>query len=222
MKVTEHVEHLLRQGKKPKELVELGFPKRVVTRVHRQLRKEKTAVQTKVPEVAPQTKTQLQTPPESPETIATIWQKVQSMANDLQRIDSLIQALSEVTILMAAACESGIYRYQTCKYHESGHCSLHTWNSQDEIPQGIGEPVRVGNEEPQWYVMPYPFYCAMCIAPLENHIDDLEDKLSGDPLSGAKHQFTCNSCGSKGWIAAAIKCTKCGRENYFGWWPKNE
>ena len=45
MKVTEHVERLLRQGKKPKELVELGFPKRVVTRVHRQLRKEKTTVQ---------------------------------------------------------------------------------------------------------------------------------------------------------------------------------
>ena len=77
MKITEHVERLLRQGKKPKELVELGFPKRVVTRVHRQLRKEKTAVQTKVPEVAPQAETQLQTPPESPETIATIWQKVQ-------------------------------------------------------------------------------------------------------------------------------------------------
>jgi hypothetical protein len=222
MKMSKQVEHLLRQGHKPKELEELGFPKRSITRVRRRLRKEKAALKTKTPEGSHQGETQVPTPAESPEDIAIIWQKVQSMANDLQRIDSLIQALSEVTILMAAACESGIYRYQTCKYHESGHCSLHTWNSQDEIPQGIGEPVRVGNEEPQWYVMPYPFYCAMCIAPLENHIDALEDKLSGDPLSGAKYQFTCNSCGSKGWIAAAIKCTKCGRENYFGWWPKNE
>ncbi len=34
MKVTEHVEQLLRQGHKPKELEELGFPKRVITRVH--------------------------------------------------------------------------------------------------------------------------------------------------------------------------------------------
>ena len=49
MKVTEHVEYLLRQGRKPKELVELGFPKLVVTRVRRQLRKHKAAPQTKVP-----------------------------------------------------------------------------------------------------------------------------------------------------------------------------
>jgi ribosomal protein L37E len=222
VKVTEHVERLLRQGKKPKELVELGFPKRVVTRVHRQLRKEKTAVQTKVPEVAPQTKTQLQTPPESPEEIATIWQKVQSMANDLQRIDSLTQALSEVTVLMVAALEFGIYRHETCPYQKDGFCYRQTWSSQDEIPQGIGEPVLVGDENPEWHVKPSPFYCAMCSAPLEDHIDDLEDKLSGDPLSGAKHQFTCNSCGSKGWIAAKIKCAKCGHETYRGWWPEKE
>jgi len=48
MKVAEHVEHLLRQGKKPKELVELGFSKQVVTRVRRQLREEKAAQQVKV------------------------------------------------------------------------------------------------------------------------------------------------------------------------------
>jgi len=43
MKVSKHVERLLRQGKKPKELVELGFPKRVVTRVYRQLREGSTS-----------------------------------------------------------------------------------------------------------------------------------------------------------------------------------
>ena len=37
MKVIEHVEHLLRQGQKPKEPVELGFPRPVVSRVRRQL-----------------------------------------------------------------------------------------------------------------------------------------------------------------------------------------
>ena len=40
MKVTEQVEHLLQQGRKPKELVELGFPKSVVTRVRRQRHKK--------------------------------------------------------------------------------------------------------------------------------------------------------------------------------------
>lgn len=43
MKVTEHIEELLRQGRKPKELIELGFPKSVVTRVRRRLRDEKAA-----------------------------------------------------------------------------------------------------------------------------------------------------------------------------------
>ena len=41
MKVTQHVEHLLKQGRKPKELIELGFPRSVVTRVRRQLRNGK-------------------------------------------------------------------------------------------------------------------------------------------------------------------------------------
>jgi len=50
MKVTEHIEHLLRQGRKPKELVELGFPKQVITRVRRQLEVEKTASQMRTQE----------------------------------------------------------------------------------------------------------------------------------------------------------------------------
>jgi len=72
MKVTEHVERLLRQGKRPKELVELGFSKSVVTRVSRRLREEKAVSQKQVRSGAPQADTQLQTSPESPETMATI------------------------------------------------------------------------------------------------------------------------------------------------------
>ncbi len=78
MKVTEHVEQLLRQGRKPKELIELGFSKSVVTRVRRQLREEKATSEKKVPEKSiPQAGTQLQTPPETPEKSATIWQRLQ-------------------------------------------------------------------------------------------------------------------------------------------------
>ncbi len=47
MKVTEHVRYLLKQGRKPKELVELGFPKSVVTRIRKQLRGEKTTSQSR-------------------------------------------------------------------------------------------------------------------------------------------------------------------------------
>ena len=43
MKVTEHIEYRLRQGRKPKELLALGFPKQTVTRVRRQIEQGKTA-----------------------------------------------------------------------------------------------------------------------------------------------------------------------------------
>lgn len=221
MKVTEHVERLLLQGKKPKELAELGFPKRVVTRVRRKLRKEKATSQQKESKGAPQAETQLLTSPESPETLTTIWQKVQSMANDLERIDSLVKTLTEVTVLIATSRHLGTFRRETCSYQKNGLCMLDTWSSEDEVPQGIGEPVLiVENEKPEWHIKPSPFYCAMCNIPLENHIEVIEDKVSDDPLFGARYHITCKGCGSKGWVAAKIMCTKCGRETYWGWFPK--
>jgi len=222
MKVSKHVEQLLRQGRKPKELVQLGFPKSVVTRVRRQLREEKAASQKKETTGTPQTESQIQTAPESPDKNATIWQKVQSMANDLQRIDVLIQALSEVTTVIAAARELGTYRLETCQHQEGGLCSWQAWDSQDEVPQGIGEPVRVGDDKTVWCIKPSPLYCAMCTTTLEDRIDDVESKASESPLYGAKYRTICNTCGSKGFIAAAVKCTKCGHETWWGWWPKKE
>ena len=222
MKVTKHVEKLLRQGQKPKELIELGFSKSVVTRVRRQLREEKATLQKKEPERASQGEIQLQTTPESPETLATIWQKVQSIADDLQRIDSLIQALCEASIIIAAARRLGTYRREDCPYQKDEICGLWTWGSQDEIPQGIGEPVQFGDESPEWHVKPSPLYCAMCTIPIEDRVDDVENKVSGDPLSTAKYEFTCSECGSKGWIAVKIMCTKCRRETYWGWVAKKE
>ncbi len=122
------------------------------------------------------------------------------MANDLRKIDSLIQALSEATILIAAAREFGTYRHETCPYEKDGFCPLETWASEDEIPQGIGEPVRLDDEELEWYIKPSPFYCAMCSASFEIRLDNIETEVSGNPLSGAKYEITCKACGSKGWL----------------------
>ena len=192
----------------------------VVTRVRRQLREEKATPRARVPEATVHAEAQVQSLPESPEKVATIWQKLQSMANDLQRLDSLAKALSGVTVLMATAQQLGTYRREICPYEKDGLCTLETWSSQDEVPQGMGEPVLVESEKPEWYIKPSPFYCAMCTASLESRLDDMEDKVSDDPLSGARYQITCKECGSKGWIATRIKCTKCGRETYWGWFPK--
>lgn len=43
MKVIQHVKQLLRQGKKPRELRELGFSKVAITRARRQLKEERAS-----------------------------------------------------------------------------------------------------------------------------------------------------------------------------------
>jgi RecJ-like exonuclease len=35
----------------------------------------------------------------------------------------------------------------------------------------------------------------------------------------AKNTYVCASCHSKGKVAARVKCTHCGKENLWGWWP---
>ena len=220
MKVTQHVEHLLRQGRKPRELVELGFPKSVVSRVRRQLREEKATLHPKVPKGKAEAKTRSQASVGSPVEMAPIQQKLASLESAFQKVDNLVKALPEMAALAAAAHELGAHKREDCPYQEDGLCILQTWPDQREIPQGIGEPVLVEEEKPNWYIKPSYFYCAMCTALLEGRMDDVESEVSGDPLAGAKYQITCESCGSKGLIAAAIKCTKCGRETYRGWLPK--
>ena len=219
MKESEHIKKLLRQGKKRKELIELGFSKIIVKREYRKLKEEKANPEKKVPGKVP--KDQLIATP-STDKIEAICTKQESMANDLQRIDGLIQALSEVTTVIAAARELGTYRLETCQHQEGGLCSWQAWDSQDEVPQGIGEPVQADDDKTVWRIKPSPLYCAMCTAPLEDRIDDVESKASESPLYGARYQIICNTCGSKGWIAAAIKCTKCGHETWWGWSPKKE
>ena len=217
MKVTKHVELLLRQGRKPRELVELGFPQSVVTRVRRRLREEKSAARAKVPNGEAGPTNHPQPAAVSTARTAPIQQRQVYRESELQKLDNMVEALPEVAALVAAVRELGAHRRENCPYQEDGHCVVQTWTDQREVPQGIGEPVLVEEEKPRWYIKPSYFYCAMCTAFLEDRVADVESEVSGDPLSGAKDEITCKSCGSKGFIAAAVKCTKCGHETYWGW-----
>lgn len=221
MKATKHVEHLLRQGRKPKELVELGFSKSVVTKVRKQLSKEKAGLQTKMPKGVVEAENRPE-PLASATEMARTQSRPVSAEGEPQKVGKLMKALPELAALMAAAQDLGTRRRQNCPYQEDSICALQTWTSQSEIPQGIGEPVIVKNEVPEWYIKPSPFYCAMCTASLEGRLDDVESEVSGNPLSGVRYRITCKGCGSREWIAAAVKCTKCGREAYWGWCPKKE
>ena len=44
--------------------------------------------------------------------------------------------------------------------------------------------------------------------------------LAATPDYGVRKDFTCSSCGSHGFVAMPMKCTQCGSEGWWGWWPK--
>ncbi len=46
--------------------------------------------------------------------------------------------------------------------------------------------------------------------------------LEGTPDYGVRNSFTCESCGSHGFVAIPMRCTKCDGEGWWGWWPKKE
>jgi hypothetical protein len=137
MKVTAQVENLLKQGKKPKELVELGFPKSVVTRVRRRLREEKAGVQrkrcqgkVKTPPVSggkdnalvPATPTATVPPAFTAEDIEAdpeiVELKKQIRKAELERELGRAKMPLEVAILVAAARKFGERCLEFCDHHK--------------------------------------------------------------------------------------------------------
>jgi hypothetical protein len=37
-----------------------------------------------------------------------------------------------------------------------------------------------------------------------------------------RDEFMCDKCQTKKAVAIHVKCTKCGKENWMGWWPEDE
>ena len=152
MKPTEHVEYLLRQGRKPKELLALGFPKRVITKVRRQLEEEKIAQQVKMTKAGHKAKGCPQPSVVSEGNMETMYKKLASLESELSELKGRIE------LLESARAESA-------------------------------------------------------------SVEDIEARLDDTPAIGLKHRFKCD-CGASGLVALHIKCTKCGKETWWGWFPK--
>jgi len=58
------------------------------------------------------------------------------------------------------------------------------------------------------------------IKKIREEIEKIKKMVESDPLSNLRNEFVCDSCGEKGYVAANIKCTKCGEESWWGWWPE--
>ncbi len=56
---------------------------------------------------------------------------------------------------------------------------------------------------------------------LEEQMENISMKLEATPGCNAGNLFTCSSCGTSGKIASPIKCTHCGQEGWWGWWPRD-
>ena len=39
---------------------------------------------------------------------------------------------------------------------------------------------------------------------------------------GIQKTFKCDSCGSEGFVASQVICSKCGTGSMWGWWPTDE
>lgn len=53
-------------------------------------------------------------------------------------------------------------------------------------------------------------------------LDIIWDNLQSTPGFGARKTFRCESCGTHGYIASQVSCSKCGTSSWFGWWPPYE
>jgi len=57
---------------------------------------------------------------------------------------------------------------------------------------------------------------------MEARVSAISGKLRDTPSYGVRGEFTCESCGAQGSIAIPLKCTRCGKQGWWGWWPATE
>lgn len=55
---------------------------------------------------------------------------------------------------------------------------------------------------------------------VSDQVEEISEKLRNTPVYDMREIFQCNVCDSHGLCAIRVKCTECGRENWWGWWPK--
>lgn len=58
------------------------------------------------------------------------------------------------------------------------------------------------------------------IAEIHQRLDEIFDVFQN--RRDLRDDFQCEHCQSKSLVAFHAKCTSCGKENWLGWWPKDE
>jgi len=55
-----------------------------------------------------------------------------------------------------------------------------------------------------------------------NRLEVISTNLQSTLGYGIKKTFRCDSCGSQGFVASQVVCSKCGTAGWWGWWPPKE
>lgn len=54
---------------------------------------------------------------------------------------------------------------------------------------------------------------------LNDELKKIALNLKGTPGYGIKNSFDCEKCSDHGHVAVMFRCTSCGHERWYGWWP---
>jgi len=76
---------------------------------------------------------------------------------------------SAVMVLVAAAKEIGELNFNCCPHNEDGICTVWSWNTEEEFPDGIAEPVY--DDQGVCGIEPSVLYCAICPIRLEHTVE---------------------------------------------------
>ena len=224
--ISDEILQLLIEGKNSNEIISMGYKKGTVYSTQRKWRQGKIKTPPDVESIATPSNTpraRASQPTNAPLEIESdpeiVQLKKEIRIAELQKQLDRAQAPSEIEILIAAAYKIGCQRHEECVCEDNGLCMVWEWSSKDEVPKDIGELVLEGKDT--WRMKPSPLYCAMCVASLEGAVEKLDDGLAEIPLANIRERFSCE-CGTEGMVAVSIKCTACGRDTWWGQWPKKE
>ncbi|MBN1188538.1 MAG: hypothetical protein JXA46_02185 [Dehalococcoidales bacterium] len=63
---------------------------------------------------------------------------------------------------------------------------------------------------------------AQRVQELSEAVKRISNNLKGTPGYGVKYTFSCEKCSDHGHVAVMYRCTKCGHERWYGWWPEKK
>lgn len=55
---------------------------------------------------------------------------------------------------------------------------------------------------------------------VNKRVNSILTRLKETPGYGVRGNYTCNNCGSHGFMAIPMRCSSCGTQGWLGWWPE--